>query len=120
MASNGSEPTRLGGGDHEFDQVERITNRVLRAAAIGVPVWILLLALLPFTGLGVGACLLGATAVAVAAIVVVDRGHARRAAAPGHAGARGPRRRMSPLAAAGITLGAALVVAYVIFVLSAG
>ena len=106
--------------ERHFDQVERITNRVLRGAAVGVPVWIVLLGLLPFTGLGVAACLLGATAVAVAAMVVAERAHARRAAPPEHAGARGPRRRMSPLAAAAITLGAVLLVVYVIFVLSAG
>jgi hypothetical protein len=119
MASDGPGPARLRRPEDDFDQVERITGRVLRGAAVGVPVWILLLALLPFTGLGVMACLLGATAVAVAAVVAAERVHARRAT-PRRAGARGPRRRMSPLAAAGITLAAVLVVVYVIFVLSAG
>ena len=108
--------------EHEFDQIERLTNRVVRGAAVGVPVWILLLGLLPFTGLGVGACLLGATVVAVAAVVLVERLRGRRAA--GDAGrAAGGRRvargRMSPLAAAGLTLGVVLVIVYVIFVVRA-
>ena len=44
-----------------------------RAALVGVPTWIVLLALLPFTGLGVGACLALATVLAIAAIVVAER-----------------------------------------------
>ena len=86
---------------------------MVRGAAIGVPVWIVLLAALPATGLGVGACLALATGLAIAAVVVAQRlrGREPRAAS----GAR-PRRAMSPLAAAALTLGVLAVLVYVILV----
>ena len=91
----------------------------MRAAAVGVPTWIALLALLPFTGMGVGACLAVATALAIAAVVGAERLRARgpRERAPRRG--RGPRRSMSPLAAAGLTLAAVAVLVYVIFVIRA-
>jgi len=104
--------------EDDFDQIERLTRRVGRAALVGVPTWILLLALLPFTGMGVTGCLLVATVLAVAAIVVAERLRGRPQAGP--AGApRSRRGPLSPLAAAGLTLAAVLLVVYVIFVVRA-
>ncbi len=91
---------------------------MLRAAAIGVPVWIVLLALLPATGLGVGACLALATALGIAAVIVAERLRAggRRAGGPARPEWRRP---MSPLAAVALTLGVVAVIVYVIFVIRA-
>jgi hypothetical protein len=105
------------GTDDDFDQIERLTRRVGRAALVGVPTWIVLLAVLPFTGLGVGACLALATGIAIAAVIAAERlrGRDRSRAPAGRA--RGPRRAMSPLAAAGLTLLAVAIIVYVVFVL---
>ena len=110
----------------DFDQIERVTRMVGRAALVGVPVWIVLLALLPLTGMGVLPCLFGATALAVVAIVVAERRRARRlvaAEARGEPGEpelrRGERRPMSPLVAAALTLAAVGFAAYIILVLRA-
>jgi len=103
--------------DDDFDQIERLTRRVARGAAVGVPTWIVLLALLPFTGLGVGACLALATGLAIVAVIVAERLRGRDRP-PGAASPRArPRRAMSPLAAAGLTLLAVAIVVYVIFVI---
>lgn len=83
-----------------------------------MPTWIVLLAALPATGLGVGACLALATAGAIAAVVVAGRlmrPAARERSAARAAGRRGP---MSPLAAAALTLGAVAVLVYVVFVIA--
>jgi hypothetical protein len=92
---------------------------VARAAAVGVPTWIVLLALLPATGLGVGACLSIATGLAAVAAIAAERlrGRRGRETAP----RRRPRARwsLSPLAAAGLTLAAVALVAYVVFVIRA-
>jgi hypothetical protein len=91
----------------------------VRAAAVGVPTWIALLALLPFTGMGVGACLAVATALAIVAILVVERlrGRGKRM----ERRQRGPRtlRSMSPFAAAALTLGAVALVVYIVWVIRA-
>ena len=88
-----------------------------RGAVVGVPTWIVLLALLPFTGLGVVACLALATGLAIVVVVVAER--LRRDGRGGQVPRRDrPRRAMSPLAAAGLTLLAVAIVAYVIFVIS--
>ncbi len=103
----------------EFDQIERVTRRVVRGALIGFPTWILLLWLLPLTGLGVLPCFFGATLLAAIVVVVAERRHRRRhGRAPGPAEPR-RRRPMSPLAAAALTLGAVALLAYVLFVISA-
>jgi hypothetical protein len=82
-----------------------------------LPTWIVLLAVLPFaTGLGPLACLSLATLVAAAAVVAVERRRSRKAAQPA-GGPPAPRRPMSALSAAGLTLGAVALVVYVIFVL---
>ena len=82
-----------------------------------LPVWIVLLGVLPFaTGLGPLACLSLATLLAAAAVVVVERRRARHESRP--AGAPHARRRpMSALTAAGLTLGAVVLLVYLIFVL---
>jgi hypothetical protein len=104
------------GRDDDNDQIERLTRRVGRGALVGVPTWILLLALLPFTGLGAGACLALATGLAIAAVVVAERLRPREGRDGPAARAR-PRRAMSPLAAVGLTLLAVAIIAYVVFVI---
>ncbi len=105
------------GPDDDIDQIERLTSRVARGAAIGVPTWIVLLALLPFTGLGVGPCLGLATGLAVVAVVATERVRGRGARdAPAPRRDR-PRRTLGPLAAAGLTLLAVAIVVYVVFVI---
>ena len=69
------------GPDDDIDQIERLTRRVARGAVVGVPTWIVLLALLPFTGLGVVACLALATGLAIVAVVVPNGCGATGAAA---------------------------------------
>ena len=102
----------------EFDQVQRVTRLVGRSAAVGVPTWIILLATLPFTGLGVIACLSLATVVATGAVVLLERRRRRREAPAPVAGPPG-RRPMSALTAAALTLGGVLLLVYVIFVIRA-
>ena len=92
---------------------------MVRGAAIGVPTWIVLLAALPATGLGVVACLALATGLAIAAVVVAERLRGREPRAGGAAAGARPRRAMSPLAAAALTLGAVAVLVYVILVIRA-
>ncbi|WP_217914571.1 hypothetical protein [Miltoncostaea marina] len=87
---------------------------------MGVPVWLVLLLLVPRTGLGPMPSLFLATVLTAAVVVAVERRrsrHARAAAAP-HA-RPAERRPMSALAGAGIALGAIVVLAYVVFVLVA-
>ena len=79
--------------------------------------WLVLLGVLPpATGLGPLACLSMATILAAAAVVVVERRRARREARPA-GGPPAPRRPMSALTAAGLTLGAVALLVYVLFVL---
>jgi hypothetical protein len=91
---------------------------VARGAAVGLPTWVVLLAALPATGLGVVACLALATLVAVVAVVLAERLRPREQEPPAGGGRR-PRRAMSPLAAAALTLAAVGLVVYVIFVVRA-
>lgn len=106
----------------DFDQIERVTRRIGRAALVGVPVLVVLLAVLPFTGLGVLACLSLAVLLSVVAVVLAERrriARAERAASPPDATARGERAPMSALAGAGIALGVVVVLVYVVFVVRA-
>jgi hypothetical protein len=103
----------------EFDQIERVTRRVVRGALIGFPTWILLLWLLPLTGLGVLPCFVAASALAAIVVVLAERRHRRRQSGPSPTGPPRPRRAMSPLTAAGLTLGAVALLAYVLFVIRA-
>ena len=85
-----------------------------------MPTWIVLLAALPFTGLGVLACLTLATALAIAVVIVAERMRGRGPRAAGEPRAGGRFRSMSPLAAAGLTLGVVALLVYVVFVIRAG
>jgi hypothetical protein len=105
--------------DDDFDQVERLTRRVGRAAAVGVPTWIVLLGALPFTGLGVGACLALATGLAIAAVVAAERLRSRGDRPAADRGPARPRRAVSPLAAVGLTLAVVAVLVYVVLVIRA-
>lgn len=104
----------------EFDQIERVTQRVVRGALVGFPTWILLLWLLPLTGLGVLPCFVGASVLAAIVVVLAERRHRRRHATPAEAGPPRERRSMSPLAAAGLTLAGVVLLAYILFVIRAG
>ncbi len=69
--------------------------------------------------MGALACMTGATLITAGIVLWADRRRERRVAAGTTAGRRDPdarRRPMSPLAAAGLTLGGVLVVAYVLFI----
>ena len=84
-----------------------------------MPTWIVLLAVLPFTGLGVGACLTRATALAVGAVIGAERLRSRGGPPSAEPGPARPRRSMSPLAAAALTLGVVAVLIYVVWVIRA-
>ena len=103
----------------DFDQIERVTRLVGRSAAVGIPTWIVLLALLPLTGLGPLPCLSLATLLAGALVVVVERRRSRRERAEASPGAGRPRRPMSALTAALLTLGGVALLVYVVFVIRA-
>jgi uncharacterized iron-regulated membrane protein len=88
-------------------------------AAVGIPTWILLLFLFPFTGLGPLLCLTAATLVTAGVVVWNERRRVRgddggRAPAPDS-----PRAPMGALAGAGIAVGVVVVLVYVIFVIRA-
>jgi hypothetical protein len=105
---------------HEFDVMEQITRRVGRAMAIGFPVWVLLLFLFPFSGMGALACMSGASLLTLGVVIWADRRHARRGGGGAPAGAPtagAPRAPMSPLTAAGLTLGGVVLLVYVVFVI---
>jgi hypothetical protein len=105
----------------DFDQIERVTRLVGRTAAVGIPTWIVLLAVLPFTGLGALACLSLATLLAGALVVVVERRRSRGGEAAEEAAVGTPRARrpMGPLTAAALTLGGVALLAYIVFVVRA-
>lgn len=83
----------------------------------------MLLAALPFTGLGVIACLSLAVVLSCTAVVLAERRRTRRtagAAAGSSEGlTRGERAPMSAVTGAGIALGAVVVLVYVVFVIRA-
>ncbi|MGE0029234.1 MAG: hypothetical protein AB7O78_19665 [Thermoleophilia bacterium] len=90
-----------------------------RIAVVFLPVWIVLLGVLPFaTGLGPLACLSLATLLAAALVVLVERRRGRREARPA-GGPPATRTPMSAMAGAGIALGVVVVLIYVVFVLRA-
>lgn len=94
-----------------------------RAAAVGIPVWIVLLAVLPATGLGPLPCLSLATLLAAGAVVLAERRRSRRLRAerdaPGEPLRRGERGPMAASTAVGLTLGAVALLVYVLFVIRA-
>jgi hypothetical protein len=73
---------------------------------------------LPFTGLGVVACLTLATALAVGAVLGAERLRPRGGRPADEPRAPRPRRSMSPLAAVALTLGGVVVLIYVVWVIS--
>ena len=69
-------------------------------AALGIPVWILLLWLLPLSGMGPLPCLTLATALTAGVVVLAERRRARRLRDDGDADApTGPRGRRGPMSA---------------------
>jgi ABC-type Fe3+-siderophore transport system permease subunit len=103
----------------EFDQIQRVTQRVVRGALVGFPTWILLLLLFPLTGLGVMPCFFGATIVTIAVVILAERRHRRRHADPASGPVGRTHRPMSALTAVALTLGGVAVLAYVLFVIRA-
>lgn len=111
----------------DFDDVERIT-RAFRAWArtalvVGLPVWLVLLLLVPRSGLGPMPSLALATLGAAVLVVLAERIRRARgrpggdAPGGGAAPSAGPRRPMSALSAVLLTLGVVVVVAYTLFVI---
>jgi hypothetical protein len=90
-------------------------------AALGIPVWILLLWLLPLSGMGPLPCLTLATALTAGVVVLAERRRARRLRDDGDADApTGPRGRRGPMsapAAVALTLGVVVLLVYVLFVI---
>jgi uncharacterized iron-regulated membrane protein len=89
-------------------------------AAVGIPTWILLLFLFPFSGLGPLLCLTGATLVTAAVVVWSERRRGRDAEdGGGQQEPDAPRAPMGALAGAGIAVGVVVLLVYVIFVIRA-
>lgn len=109
--------------DDDFDQVERITRRVVaiggRAVLVGLPVWLVLLLFLPRLDLSPMASFSLASLVAILAVVGAGIGLRRRGRAreAGAAGTGSTRVRIGPLGAVALTLLAVALLAYTIFVL---
>ena len=64
-------------------------------------------------------CFFGASLLAAIVVVVAERRHRRRQARPAGPARTAPRRAMSPLTAAGLTLAGVALLAYVLFVIRA-
>jgi uncharacterized iron-regulated membrane protein len=88
-------------------------------AAVGIPTWILLLFLFPFTGLGPELCLTGATLVTAAVVVWSERRRRRTSGDEGPQEPEAPRAPMGALGGAAIAVGAVVLLVYVIFVIRA-
>ncbi|MGD9696414.1 MAG: hypothetical protein AB7V42_12240 [Thermoleophilia bacterium] len=111
----------------DFDQVEQLTRRITaavgRAALIGIPVWLALLLVYPLTGLGIMPCFFLATLTAAAIVFAAERLRSRERRAAQVAGPAGgtatarPRRQLTPLGAAALTLAVVVALIYVIFIL---
>jgi uncharacterized iron-regulated membrane protein len=83
---------------------------------VGIPVWLVLLLLLPLTGQGALTCLTGATALSAGVAIWNERRHSRGREPEAPLGAPA-RRQIGPLGIAGLTLGAVVFLAYVLFVI---
>lgn len=93
-----------------------------RLVAIALPVFVVLLIALPFTGMGAVGCLSAAILLTGATVWWAERRRARRLGAARAAAAQGEtayRQPMGPLTAAALTLGGVLLLIYVILVIRA-
>lgn len=116
----------------DFDHVDHVTARFLHwarpALLVGLPVWLVLLLLVPTTGLGPMPSLALSSAVAIGVVVAVERLWRRLApqrrgpevpAGDRHAAGRPARKRpMSPLLAVVLTLAGVALFVYVIFIVT--
>ena len=116
----------------DFDHVDRITARFLHwarpALLVGLPVWLVLLLLVPNTGLGPMSSLALSSAVALGVVVAAER--LWRRSAPARRGTEAsegirpesgrPARKtpMSPLLAVVLTLAGVALFVYVIFIVT--
>lgn len=110
----------------DFDDVERITRAFVRwartALVVGLPLWLLLLLVMPRTGLSPLAALSASTVLAGGVVVVAERvrrARIGRAAADAEVRPRGApraRRPMSAGAAVLLTLAGVAAVVYVLFI----
>jgi hypothetical protein len=110
----------------DFEDVERITRAFVHwskwSLIAGLPIWLVLLVVVPATGLGSIGSLALSTLLAAAAVVLAERRWGRRSDAGGDTSQAGPRRvrdkgPMSPLRAVFLTLAAVVAVIYVIFII---
>jgi hypothetical protein len=110
----------------DFEDVERITRAFVYwskwALIVGLPIWLVLLVVVPRSGLGLMASLGLSTLLAAGAVLLAERQWGRGPAPAG--GEQGPvprrrreRRPMSPLRAVVLTLASVVLVIYVIFIL---
>lgn len=113
----------------DFDDVARMTERFVHwarwALVAGLPVWLVLLLLIPQTGLGAIGSLSLATLLTTLFVIAAERLGARRrgarsagGGAPARAVRGGARRPMSAPKAVLLTLGGVVVLAYVIFIVA--
>lgn len=110
----------------DFEDVERITRAFVYwskwGLIVGLPIWLVLLVVVPASGLGAIGSLSLSTLLATGVVVLAERVWGRRASpAEGDAEAAPRRRRerrpMSPLRAVILTLASVVLVIYVIFIL---
>lgn len=110
----------------DFEDVERITRAFVYwskwGLIVGLPIWLVLLVVVPSSGLGAIGSLGVSTLLATGVVVLAERLRGRRASpAEGDPGAAPPRPRerrpMSPLRAVILTLASVVLVVYVVFIL---
>ena len=116
----------------DFDHVDHITARFIHwarpALLVGLPVWLVLLLLVPNTGLGPMSSLALSTAVVIGVVIATERlwrrvaparrGQEAPAADRPEAAGAGRKRPMSPLLAVVLTLAGVAVFVYVIFIVT--
>lgn len=110
----------------DFEDVERITHTFVHwskwGLIVGLPIWLVLLVVVPASGLGAIGSLSLSTLLAAGAVVLAERRLGRRTGRAGEAPQVGGRRRerapMSPVRAVFLTLVGVVAVIYVVFIIA--
>lgn len=121
----GEPPTPDRRAMEDFEDVERITRTFVHwskwSLIVGLPIWLVLLVVVPASGLGAIGSLSLSTLLAAGAVVLAERRLGRRTDPAGEAPRGGARRRrrapMSPVRAVFLTLVAVVAAIYVIFII---
>jgi hypothetical protein len=107
--------------DRDFDDIERITRtfvRYAKAFLCALPLWLVLLVLFPYYGLGESSSFLGASIIASGVAIGGQRMFRRRNSAASAPGAS--RRRINPPGRVTLVVLTAAIVLYLVLVLRAG